>query len=462
MLQDAFAQAKNFGNKEYLKKERGSLAAGILGEITAPRDIQQLQYERRKLQAEYKLQGTELENATHLCKYYGGKFVKQAIYQPEVSITLMDDYFIEEIAEMSRLRIANDAPIVFHYDTTYNTGEYYVSTLSVRHDLLQHTQDSRRVHNPSPVIPVAFLIHQKKLKVNHQQFFQNVTRQLDAKTRGEFSATPKVLVSDQEFKTGDWGPTPVVHCWRHIIGDVTHYMKIKGKTVEDQKRAGRDCKNLLSSRSEQSFEDKLTNFLTQKEGPWAHKEFRRYFQRYTAPIILNSAGYWKLKDLRMTDIENGMTNNASEGANTALKSWTSSMKHISEGKMGRKIRTELYHTIGACKSYSDNEFTKLIMAGFNRSTEYEYKPQYADRVGNPDDMPELRVTDIVEDIREINSIIRGRRQGEWSLDGFSIPRDIQDSDHKNRTKGLQAAARHMFNNHRYVDQTASLYKRFFK
>lgn len=142
---------------------------------------------------------------------------------------------------------------------------------------MEHTHESRRQNNPSPVVPVGFLVHQKRLRVNHEQFFQNVTRCLDKETKGEFSATPKVLVSDQEFKTGIWDTTPVVHCWRHIQTDVAQYLKSKGKSLEDQNRAKRECRDLLSSRTPDTYEERLRGYLNKKEGPWRHKEFRRYF-----------------------------------------------------------------------------------------------------------------------------------------------------------------------------------------
>lgn len=68
-VQAAYAESQDFGTQEYLKSKRAVMEEGILGAITTPRDQQQLYYERRKKQAEFKLHGTEVENATQLCRY---------------------------------------------------------------------------------------------------------------------------------------------------------------------------------------------------------------------------------------------------------------------------------------------------------------------------------------------------------------------------------------------------------
>lgn len=63
--------------------------------------------------------------------------MKQATYEPNIAISLIDDSMIKNVAAMTQVRTSqDDPPMVFHYDTTYNTGEYYISTLSVRYVLM--------------------------------------------------------------------------------------------------------------------------------------------------------------------------------------------------------------------------------------------------------------------------------------------------------------------------------------
>jgi hypothetical protein len=258
-----------------------------------------------------------------------------------------------------------------------------------------------------------------------------------------------VLVSDQEFKTGIWGPTPVVHCWRHIIGDVGYYLQKHQKPIEDQNTAKKNVKTLLMCRTPQEYEKKLVDFLQKKEGPWRHQEFRHYFNKKTSPVIQQSAAYWNLKNLNMANIENGMTNNAAEGANSALKAWTATQNRITEGKLGKKTRTELYETIAACKSYSDNENAKILMAHYKRSPEYKFKKEYKALELNPDDMPRIRQVDIVEDIRYLNGIM----QTNTTDDDVRLAKDEQEKKHEERSKGLKFAAADLVKTSRVFQET---------
>ena len=62
---------------------------------------------------------------------------------------------------LSRCHCENLPVIQLSYDTTFNMGDFYMSVL-----LYRHTE-----FNESPVIPLSFLIHERKLNSTHINFF---------------------------------------------------------------------------------------------------------------------------------------------------------------------------------------------------------------------------------------------------------------------------------------------------
>ena len=52
------------------------------------------------------------------------------------------------------------------YDTTFELGDFYVSVLCFRHTLFKE----------SPVIPAAFLVHERKFEEHHKEFIYVCTK----------------------------------------------------------------------------------------------------------------------------------------------------------------------------------------------------------------------------------------------------------------------------------------------
>jgi len=63
--------------------------------------------------------------------------------------------------------IYQDKPTVtVKYDTTFNLGHFYVSVL-----LLRETE-----FDPSPIVPLAFWLHERKLQSTHDKFFSHICK----------------------------------------------------------------------------------------------------------------------------------------------------------------------------------------------------------------------------------------------------------------------------------------------
>lgn len=93
---------------------------------------------------------------------------------------------------------------ILSYDTTFQLGDFYFSTLIFR-------------HSQKLCIPALFLIHERKRKQTHVEFFQTLEALLPSIKKS--SITP--LVTDREpaivaAVSQILPDLTLVHCWNHI------------------------------------------------------------------------------------------------------------------------------------------------------------------------------------------------------------------------------------------------------
>ena len=93
------------------------------------------------------------------------------------------------------------------YDTTFLLGDFYLSTLTFRHTLFEE----------NPVIPVAFLLHERKHMSCHQEFFDVCCKLIPA-----LKTTQKPIVTDEEQAyikviSKCMPAAPHLRCWNHVV-----------------------------------------------------------------------------------------------------------------------------------------------------------------------------------------------------------------------------------------------------
>jgi len=92
---------------------------------------------------------------------YDGDFVHRITTFPDVEIFLYSPHILSTFQNLlSHCHCENLPVIQLFYDTTFNMGDFYLKVL-----LYRHTE-----FNESPVIPLAFLIHERKLNSTHINF----------------------------------------------------------------------------------------------------------------------------------------------------------------------------------------------------------------------------------------------------------------------------------------------------
>ena len=96
-------------------------------------------------------------------------------------------------------------PQLLSYDTTFQLGDFYVSTFCFRHTLFKE----------APVIPAAFLIHERKFEAHHTELFEVCTKLVKS-----LKTTNHPIVTDEErgiinVIAKALPNAPQLRCWNH-------------------------------------------------------------------------------------------------------------------------------------------------------------------------------------------------------------------------------------------------------
>jgi hypothetical protein len=120
------------------------------------------------------------------------------------------------------------------YDTTFGLGAHWVSVLSAR----------LPIFDGSPLVPVAFLIHERKYKRDHEFFLKLVADACPALKTAAFT-----IVTDREFRNlkSVFPRCFHAHCWIHIRRNLKFFLR-KHKEL-DEAAYKYDINDLLKSGS---------------------------------------------------------------------------------------------------------------------------------------------------------------------------------------------------------------------
>jgi len=144
----------------------------------------------------------------HEIAYDTSGFVRRMETFPNLVVICAFQDLIGELNRMIQAQL--DIPILLSYDTTFYLGDtIYVSPFLFRHVLF----------GSSPVVPAAFLLHERKFECMHDTFMAFIRKELPSLSNVK---SPIPIVTDDKkgiCNAIDKHLTGVVHvsCWNHII-----------------------------------------------------------------------------------------------------------------------------------------------------------------------------------------------------------------------------------------------------
>lgn len=143
-------------------------------------------------------------------------------------------------------------PIFLTYDTTFKLGDFYVSVLTFR-----HPEFSER-----PVIPLMYMIHDRKWKSVHHFFFKKL-RKYAPELKSEKMKGRIVIASDDESAIvsgiAKFLPeVPHFRCWIHTWKNIKFKLRSSGITNKlELKEYKHEFLHLLKQPSEPDYQRSL-------------------------------------------------------------------------------------------------------------------------------------------------------------------------------------------------------------
>ena len=144
---------------------------------------------------------------------------------------------------------------LFSYDTTFELGDIYVSALLMRHVLF----------NGAPVIPVAFLLHERKLESSHDEFMKFISIKFPALIQSDHSIKFP-LVTDGEkaicSAIDKWLPGFIrLRCWNHTFSAARFWLKKHGATSQEIPVYMEDLRSLFHTTSLEEYKTGLEELM---------------------------------------------------------------------------------------------------------------------------------------------------------------------------------------------------------
>ena len=106
--------------------------------ISVPRDLNQVSNFRKEVSRQFRISHDSMFNIYQLCyqlfttnsKGVSEEFISYFGLHPKILVHMIHQPLLDVSEKLLRL---STTPICFHYDTVFNVGDFYLSTLSFRH-----------------------------------------------------------------------------------------------------------------------------------------------------------------------------------------------------------------------------------------------------------------------------------------------------------------------------------------
>ena len=268
--------------------------------VLQPRNKKQVKNVRHKMLERQRLSHDSLYNLHELATDMPD-FVHAIRTHPDLVCVCAHTALLEELDRV--LLVDSPSPQLLSYDTTFQLGDFYISTLTFRHTLFEE----------APVIPVAFLLHERKLQECHEEFFSICCKLVPSLTK-----TAKPIVTDEEQAyvntIRNHLPTaPHLRCWNHLFRDAMRWLRSHGAPAQDVSVYLSDVRALFHLPTKEGYTLKLTQMAKKWSAP-----FFDYYRTNIHPDI-ESIARWAIEPYGVYDPYSGVTNNQAEGMNYVLK-----------------------------------------------------------------------------------------------------------------------------------------------
>ncbi|XP_060607618.1 uncharacterized protein LOC132759787 [Ruditapes philippinarum] len=268
--------------------------------VSVPRNDKQIRNIQAKIRNENKLSHDSLYSL-HILVEQLENYILSIKTTPDLEVILGNS---EMLDELNRLLQLNDQNVELYYDTTFNLGDFYVSTLVCQHPMFKER----------PTVPIAFMLHERKFQKCHESFIEILKDKIP-----KLKEKPVNIIMDREQGILNafekcLPNSKILVCWNHIFSDIKFWVNKHGGTSDDKKVYDMHVQDLLHSQSRQIFDTKYHEL----KQSWS-EAFLTYFDDNIYNTIIQYSGRWILEENKLYNPYSGITNNVVESLNSKLK-----------------------------------------------------------------------------------------------------------------------------------------------
>ena len=272
--------------------------------VLKPRNLKQVQNIKYLTRKKQKLSHDDYYNLM-LVSHELQDYMFEIICFPELSCFFGNKQIMQEFNKLSELvEVEKDMKLYCGYDTTFNLGNFYLTPIVFRHTLFQS----------DPVIPLGFMIHERKFQFVHERFWEDLVRKIPNLRKGNVPVVVDKEVSITNAIKKVLPEMPILHCWNHIKQDFKFWLGKQQITSDEKLIYMSDLDTIMHSESMEIFETNCNNVTAKWSQPAV-----RYFEKNVKNNFLKHSAMWVLKQYNLFNPYSGITNNSSEGMNTVIK-----------------------------------------------------------------------------------------------------------------------------------------------
>lgn len=240
-----------------------------LQSVLLPRNVKQVRNAQAQERQKVRLTHDALYNL-HEIAYDLDGFVSKIETFPNLAIICGLGSLAEQLDHLIQLQ--PDISLCMSYDTTFQLGDFYLSPFLFRHVLF----------SSSPVIPVAFLLHERKFQGVHEDFLKSIKEKLPSLQNLK---KPVPIVTDDERALcnaiDNCLPGVVrLRCWNHTINSVKLWLRRHGATSSEVPIYISNIREMFHQPTEEEYLTKLQELQVD----WS-KPFLEYYQQEIHPEV---------------------------------------------------------------------------------------------------------------------------------------------------------------------------------
>lgn len=237
--------------------------------VLTPRDVTQIKNIQARNRQKFRLTHDALYNL-HELAYDLGDFVSKINTYPNLIIVCGLKGIKQELDRL--ILSAPNNPILMSYDTTFQLGDYYLSPFLFKHVLFES----------HPVIPAAFLLHERKFQSAHTELMLHLKEEIPSLST---VTAPVPIVVDDEIALcnaiDESLPGVVrVRCWNHTIGAIKLWLRKHGAVSDEIPVYVSHMRDLFHQPSEEAYGNKLEQLKTK----WSDA-FLEYYYKSVHPEV---------------------------------------------------------------------------------------------------------------------------------------------------------------------------------